>query len=216
MMPLCSVGLLFVWRWEHSVLDAPTRTTLRRRHVQRRSWSSRKCRRVMCPSKCVHRSSSVHSRKPRVTSKTLGYLDAVLVDRGDKVKTGQLIALVRPSDLPDQLVAARGSLARHRQAAHLHKKSSSASQASPPRGVVSQQELQQRKPLSQHRKRKSRRQRRKLLAMRRALVKHKFTLATRRRCCIAATRSRCARRSAGAIHRSSLSRALMCCVCSSQ
>src|SRR4029079_11038010 len=38
-----------------------------------------------------------------VGSKTLGYLDAVLVDRGDRVTRGQLLALVRPSDLPDQL-----------------------------------------------------------------------------------------------------------------
>src|SRR3954464_15203672 len=45
-----------------------------------------------------------------VGSKTLGLLDAVLVDRGDRVKRGQLLALVRPSDLPDQLVAARGAL----------------------------------------------------------------------------------------------------------
>ena len=42
-----------------------------------------------------------------VGSKTLGYLDAVMVDRGDKVKKGQLLAIVRPSDLPDQLAAAR-------------------------------------------------------------------------------------------------------------
>ncbi len=44
-----------------------------------------------------------------VGSKTLGYLDAVLVDRGDKVTRGQLLALVRPSDLPDQLAAARSN-----------------------------------------------------------------------------------------------------------
>jgi RND family efflux transporter MFP subunit len=46
-----------------------------------------------------------------VGSKNLGYLDAVLVDRGDKIKRGQLLALVRPSDLPDQLAVARGQLA---------------------------------------------------------------------------------------------------------
>src|SRR3954447_685289 len=44
-----------------------------------------------------------------VGSKTLGYLDAVLVDRGDRVKSGSLMALVRPSDLPDQLESARSS-----------------------------------------------------------------------------------------------------------
>src|SRR5262245_23567669 len=47
-----------------------------------------------------------------VGSKVLGYLDAVLVDRGDRVKKGQTVALVRPSDLPDQLAAARSSLAQ--------------------------------------------------------------------------------------------------------
>src|SRR5689334_4980309 len=35
-----------------------------------------------------------------VGAKTLGYLDAVLVERGDRVTRGQLLALVRPSDLP--------------------------------------------------------------------------------------------------------------------
>src|SRR5438477_13029378 len=47
-----------------------------------------------------------------VGSKTLGYIDAVLVDRGDRVKKRQLVAVVRPSDLPDQLAAARGNLAQ--------------------------------------------------------------------------------------------------------
>src|SRR5262249_1540034 len=42
-----------------------------------------------------------------IGSKTVGYLDAVLADRGDVVKKGQLLALVRPSDLPDQLAAAK-------------------------------------------------------------------------------------------------------------
>src|SRR4029079_17324543 len=45
-----------------------------------------------------------------VGSKTLGYLDAVLGDRGDRVTRGQLLALDRPSDLPDQLAAARSTL----------------------------------------------------------------------------------------------------------
>ena len=47
-----------------------------------------------------------------VGSKVLGYIDAVLVDRGDEVKQGQLVALVRPSDLPDQLAVARGTMAQ--------------------------------------------------------------------------------------------------------
>ncbi len=70
-----------------------------------------------------------------VGAKTLGYLDAVLVDRGDRVKRGQLLALVRPSDLPDQLEAAR--------VAHdLAKTNRERAEKLAPSGVVSQQELQ--------------------------------------------------------------------------
>src|SRR5260370_24255649 len=54
-----------------------------------------------------------------VGAKTLGYLDAVFVDRGDLVKKGQLLALVRPSDLPAQLSAARSALAQAQAAAGL-------------------------------------------------------------------------------------------------
>src|SRR3954462_14714487 len=54
-----------------------------------------------------------------VGSKKLGVLDAVLVDRGDRVKRGQLLALVRPSDLPDQLIASRGTLAQTQASASL-------------------------------------------------------------------------------------------------
>src|SRR5947208_12820448 len=54
-----------------------------------------------------------------VGSKTLGYVDAVLVDRGDRVKKKQLVAVVRPSDLPDQLTAARGSFAQAEASAAL-------------------------------------------------------------------------------------------------
>ncbi len=70
-----------------------------------------------------------------VGAKTLGYLDAVLVDRGDRVRKGQLLALVRPSDLPDQLEAAR--------VAHdLAKTNRERAEKLAPSGVVSQQELQ--------------------------------------------------------------------------
>jgi len=70
-----------------------------------------------------------------VGAKTLGYLDAVLVDRGDRVRKGQLLALVRPSDLPDQLEAAR--------VAHdLAKTNRERAEKLAPAGVVSQQELQ--------------------------------------------------------------------------
>ncbi len=78
-----------------------------------------------------------------VGSKQLGYLDAVLVDRGDKVKKGQLIALVRPSDLPDQLTAARGVVAQAEASVALARMNNDRAVALAPNGVVSQQALQQ-------------------------------------------------------------------------
>jgi len=103
-------------------------------------------------SKVVARDVPVEVRAPvelrplaqaDVGSKTLGYLDAVLVERGDKVKRGQLLALVRPSDLPDQLVAARGTLAQAQASTALARKNLDRLTSLAPRGVVSQQELQQ-------------------------------------------------------------------------
>ncbi len=70
-----------------------------------------------------------------VGAKTLGYLGAVLVDRGDAVKKGQLLAVVRPSDLPDQLEAARVAFENA-------KANKARAEALAPSGVVSQQELQ--------------------------------------------------------------------------
>jgi len=78
-----------------------------------------------------------------VGAKTLGYLDAVLADRGDKVRKGQILALVRPSDLPDQLAAARGTLASAQAGAALARTSFDRAKALAPTAVVSQQELQQ-------------------------------------------------------------------------
>lgn len=78
-----------------------------------------------------------------VGSKVLGYVDAVLVDRGDTVRKGQLIALVRPSDLPDQLAAARGSLAQTQASLALAQTNNERAEKLAPTGVVSQQELQQ-------------------------------------------------------------------------
>ena len=78
-----------------------------------------------------------------VGSKTLGYLDAVLVDRGDKVKRGQLVALIRPSDLPDQLAASKGALAQAQASLGLARTNHDRIAQLAPTGVVSQQELQQ-------------------------------------------------------------------------
>jgi RND family efflux transporter MFP subunit len=77
-----------------------------------------------------------------ISSKTLGYLDAVLVDRGDHVKRGQLLALVRPSDLPDQLSALRGTLAQVQANLSLSRANSTRAKQLAPSGVVSQQELE--------------------------------------------------------------------------
>lgn len=78
-----------------------------------------------------------------VGAKTIGYLDAVLVDRGDRVRKGQLLAVVRPSDLPDQLAAARGSLAQAGAAVALARANKERADRLAPSGVVSQQDLQQ-------------------------------------------------------------------------
>ncbi|MBS2028627.1 MAG: efflux RND transporter periplasmic adaptor subunit [Deltaproteobacteria bacterium] len=80
-----------------------------------------------------------------VGSKTLGYLDAVMVDRGDKVKKGQLLAIVRPSDLPDQLAAARSSIAQVEAQAALAKSNYDRAKELEPKGIVSKSELDQAK-----------------------------------------------------------------------
>jgi RND family efflux transporter MFP subunit len=78
-----------------------------------------------------------------VGSKVLGYIDAVFVDRGDRVKKGQVVALVRPSDLPDQLAAAKSGFAQTESSAELARTNLDRAQKLAPAGVVSQQELQQ-------------------------------------------------------------------------
>ncbi len=78
-----------------------------------------------------------------VGAKTLGYLDAVLVDRGDRVRRRQLVAVVRPSDLPDQLASARGALAQTQASVALARANKERAEALAPAGFVSEQELQQ-------------------------------------------------------------------------
>ena len=77
-----------------------------------------------------------------VGSKTLGYLDAVLVDRGDRVKRGQLLATVRPSDLPPQLDAERAALSQMQASVELARSNHERAKQLAPAGLVSQQELQ--------------------------------------------------------------------------
>jgi len=78
-----------------------------------------------------------------VGAKALGYLDAVLVDRGDRVRRGQLLAVVRPSDLTDQLQAARGTLAQAEAQAALARANHERAVELAPTGFISQQDLQQ-------------------------------------------------------------------------
>src|SRR5438309_458433 len=78
-----------------------------------------------------------------VGAKTIGYLDAVLADRGDRVRKGQLLALVRPSDLPDQLSAARSTALQADAAVALARANLDRARALAPAGRVSKQELQQ-------------------------------------------------------------------------
>jgi RND family efflux transporter MFP subunit len=78
-----------------------------------------------------------------VGARTLGYLDAVLVDRGDPVRKGQLLALVRPSDLPDQLSGARSTAAQADAAVALARANLERARALAPAGRISKQELQQ-------------------------------------------------------------------------
>ncbi len=77
-----------------------------------------------------------------VNAKTLGYLSDVRVERGDTVRRGQLLAVVRPSDLPDLLAASRGALTQNRVAYDLARQNVERLRALAPRGIVSQQELQ--------------------------------------------------------------------------
>ncbi len=76
-----------------------------------------------------------------VGSKLLGYIDAVLVDRGDVVRRGQLVAMVRPSDLPDQLTAARGTLAQVDASVALAKASVERANRLAPNGLISKAEV---------------------------------------------------------------------------
>jgi membrane fusion protein (multidrug efflux system) len=92
----------------------------------------------------VERSSSVDLRplaQADVGSKILGYIDAVLVDRGDHVKKGQTIALVRPSDLPDQLASARSALAQASANHRLAQLNAERASQLGPEGLVPQSEL---------------------------------------------------------------------------
>ncbi len=80
-------------------------------------------------------------RQVDLNAKVLGYLSRLSVDRGDRVRAGQVVATVQPSDLPEQLGAARGGVEQNRAALALARENLTRAEALAPRGVVSQQEL---------------------------------------------------------------------------
>jgi RND family efflux transporter MFP subunit len=80
-------------------------------------------------------------RQVDVGAKVLGYLSVLTVDRGDRVRAGQLLGVVRPSDLPAQVAAARGGVAQNAAAVELARTNLERAERLAPQGVVSQQEL---------------------------------------------------------------------------
>lgn len=80
-----------------------------------------------------------------VGAKMLGYLEFVLVDRGDHVTKGQLLATVRPSDLRGQHGASLGLVQQTRAALSLARDSYRRAEQLAPEGLISKQELQQAK-----------------------------------------------------------------------
>ena len=80
--------------------------------------------------------------------------------------SGQLLALVRPSDLPDQLAAARSTLAQAQSSAALARTNYDRAKVLAPDAVVSQQELQQAQtPDRTTRRRRSRRRESQIAAL---------------------------------------------------
>ncbi|MFO0624402.1 MAG: efflux RND transporter periplasmic adaptor subunit [Polyangiales bacterium] len=80
-------------------------------------------------------------RQVEIGAKVLGYLAVLTVDRGDRVRAGQLLGVVRPSDLPAQVAAARGGVAQNAAAVALARANLERAETLAPQGVVSQQEL---------------------------------------------------------------------------
>ncbi len=78
-----------------------------------------------------------------VGSKIVGYLESVLVDRGDRVARGQALAVVRPSDQTAQLIGARGALAEAQAKSALAKQTADRAARVVAFGGMSTQEFQQ-------------------------------------------------------------------------
>jgi RND family efflux transporter MFP subunit len=78
-----------------------------------------------------------------VVSKVAGHLASVSVERGEVVRAGQVVAVVRPGDLTDQAAAAGQALAQAEAAAALAASSLKRAESVAASGRLSQQELEQ-------------------------------------------------------------------------
>ncbi|MFM2152202.1 MAG: hypothetical protein RL199_637 [Pseudomonadota bacterium] len=78
-----------------------------------------------------------------VVSKVAGHLASVAVERGDAVRSGQVLAVVRPGDLAEQAVAAGEALAQAEAAATLAASNLGRAEAVADSGRLSKQDLEQ-------------------------------------------------------------------------
>jgi membrane fusion protein (multidrug efflux system) len=76
-------------------------------------------------------------------SKVQGYVEKVFVDRGDAVKKGQLLAEIRPSDLPEQVSQARENVGQTEASYKLAAENARRSRELFQRGMVSRADLDQ-------------------------------------------------------------------------
>lgn len=74
-------------------------------------------------------------------SKVAGYVQRVLVDRGDKVTKGQLLATVRPSDLPEQVNQAREQVGQAEASFNLASENARRARELFQRGLIAKAEL---------------------------------------------------------------------------
>ena len=76
-------------------------------------------------------------------SKVQGYVERIFVDRGDAVKKGQLLAEIRPSDLPEQVSQARENVGQTEASYRLAAENARRSRELFQRGMVSRADLDQ-------------------------------------------------------------------------
>lgn len=76
-------------------------------------------------------------------SKVQGYVEKIFVDRGDAVKKGQLLAEIRPSDLPEQVSQARENVGQTEASYKLATENARRARELFQRGMVSRADLDQ-------------------------------------------------------------------------